>query len=239
MAQFRYADPRWRNLYAIGGVAAFVQLASLLAMLVVMVALGPKPASVEELFILQQTSRLESILRGDFLLLFLIGPYLFTFSALYIALRGVSPVGAGLATLMTFVAVAGFFATESSFSLLYLGDKYGQAGSEAQRTQLLTAGEAVIASDSWNSSAGYAGGILLQGAGVIISIIMLRSKDFNKLTAWAGLLGNGFDLAQHILYPFTPSFSMFLRSFMGVFYLVWFPMLGWDLLRLERRRSAE
>ena len=239
MTRLRYADPRWRNLYTIGGIAAFVQLAAILAMLIVMVTLGPKPASVEEFFTLQQSNRIVSILRGDFLLLFLIGSYLFTFPALYIALRGVSPVGAGLATLMTIVVVAGFFAMESTFSLLYLGDKYAQAVSEAQRAQLLAAGEAVIASDTWNSSGAYMGGILLQGAGIIMSMIMLRSKDFSKVTAWAGLLGNGIDLVQHILHPFTPPLSEFLRSFMGIFYLVWFPMLGWDLLRLGRRRSAE
>jgi hypothetical protein len=50
-------------------------------MLVVMVTLGPKPTSVEEYFMLQQSNRLHSILQGDFLLLFLIGPYLVTFPA--------------------------------------------------------------------------------------------------------------------------------------------------------------
>lgn len=239
MTQFKYADPRWRNLYTIGGIAAFVQLAAILAMLVVAVMLGPKPASVEEYFTLQQSSRMVSILRGDFLLLFLIGSYLFTFPALYIALRGLSPVGAGLATLMTIVVVAGFFAMESTFSLLYLGDKYAQTVNEAHRAQLLAAGEAVIASDIWNSSGGYIGGILLQGAGIIMSMIMLHSKDFSKVTAWAGLLGNGIDLVQHILHPFTPSLSELLRSIMGVFYLVWFPMLGRDLFRLGRSRAAE
>jgi hypothetical protein len=66
---------------------------------------------------------------------------------------------------------------------------------------------------------------------------MLGSKDFSKVTAYAGLLGNGFDLVQHVLHPFVPSVSAFIMMFMGLFYLVWFPMLARDLLRLGRRGS--
>jgi len=237
MTQYKTADPRWRNLYKIGGIAALMQLAAILAMLVAMVTLGPKPTSVEEYFILQQSNRLQSILQGDFLLLFLIGPYIATFPALYVALRRVSPVGTALATLMTLVVVAGFFAMESTFSLQYLGNKYAAAAGDAQRAQFLAAGEAVVASDIWNSSGAYIGGILLQGAGVIMSVIMLRSKDFSKVTAWAGLLGNGVDLVQHVINPFAPSISAFLKPWMGLFYIVWFPMLARDFFRLGRNTS--
>jgi hypothetical protein len=84
----------------------------------------------------------------------------------------------------------------------------------------------------WNSSAAYMSGILLQGAGVVISLIMLKSNDFSKVTAYSGLLANGLDLVQHIIHPFAPPASAIISSIMGLFYLVWFPMLGWDLLRL-------
>jgi hypothetical protein len=140
---------------------------------------------------------------------------------------------------MTLVVVAGFFAMESTFSLQYLGNKYAAAAGDAQRAQFLAAGEAVVASDIWNSSGAYIGGILLQGAGVIMSVIMLRSKDFSKVTAWAGLLGNGVDLVQHVINPFAPSISVFLKSWMGLFYIVWFPMLARDFFRLGRNISME
>jgi hypothetical protein len=234
MNQSKTADPAWKNLYTAGGIAAFVQLGSILALAVVMAALGPKPGSVEEYFRLHQQSPLTGILRGDFMLLFLMGSYLFTFPALYFALRSISPVGALIATLMTLMAVIGFFVSESTFSLFYLGERYAQAVSEAQRSQLLAAGDAVVASDIWNSSSGYVGGILLQGAGLLISVIMLRSQDFSRVTAWSGLLANGFDLVQHVLHPFVPSISASISVFMGVFYIVWFPMLGIDLLKLGR-----
>jgi hypothetical protein len=209
-----------KGLFAIGGVAALLQLTTILAMAIVMATLGQKPTSAEEYFTIQQGSRLASILRGDLLTLILIGLYLGTIPALYAALRPVSPVYAALAALFTLIAVTGAFATESTFSLLYLGDRYAAAAGPAERARFLAAGEAVIASDMWNSSAAYMGGLLLQGAGVMISVIMLRSRDFSRVTAYAGLLGNGFDLAQHTVHPFAPAVSTFIMAFMGLFYLV-------------------
>jgi hypothetical protein len=104
--------------------------------------------------------------------------------------------------------------------------------------QLIAAGEAVIASDMWNSSGAYVGGILMQGGGVIISLVMLHSRDFSRVTAVSGLLGNSLDLAQHILHPFAPGLSATLQMFMGPFYIVWFAMLARDFFRLARRDTA-
>ena len=79
------------NLYKIGGVAAILQLVAILAFAIVMAALGPKPTSAAEYFAIHQSSSLAAFLRGDILLLVLIGLYLGTFPALYAALRHVSP----------------------------------------------------------------------------------------------------------------------------------------------------
>lgn len=229
-------DQNWKNLYKIGGAAALLQLTAILAYSVVAGVLGPKPASPQEYFELLQANRLAFFLRGDFLFLFLIGAYLGTFPALYAALRKLSPATVFFATLFTFIAVTICFASESTFALYHLGEQYA-AANEIQRVQLLAAGEAVIASDFWNSSGAYASGLLLQGGGVLISLVMLRSKDFSKVTAIAGLLGNALDLVQHLLHPFTPGFSATVQMLMGPFYLVWFPMLARDFFRLARREN--
>lgn len=237
MTQPETSTSNRKSLYTIGGVAAILQLITILTYSVLIAVLGPKPTSAEEYFAIYQASPLEAVLRGDFLLLILIGLYLGIFPALYIALRRLSPVYTALATLFTIITVTLTFANESTFSLLHLGKQYVAVSNDALRIQLQAAGEAVIASDMWNSSGAYMGGILLQGSGVMISVIMLRSKDFSKITAYAGLLGNGFDLIQHIIHPFTPSISAFIMMFMGLFYFVWFPMLGRDFLRLSKEQS--
>jgi hypothetical protein len=228
-------DSTWKNLYTIGGAAALLQLVSIVSYSVILAVLGSKPASAAEYFAIHQSSPLAAILRSDFLLLFLVGGYFGTFPALYLSLRKVSPAAAMFATLFTFVAVTVCFATESTFALRYLAEKYALAATEAQRAQLLAAGEAAIASDLWNSSGAYVSGLLMQGGGIIISLVMLRSKDFSKVTAVAGLLGNAFDLTQHLLHPWAPSISAPIQMLMGPFYLVWFPMLARDLFRLGRK----
>jgi hypothetical protein len=227
-------DSLWKKLYPIGGIAALIQLTAILTYTIAMALLGTKPSHAQEYFGVYQYNPVFFMLHGDFLLLFLIGGYLGTFPALYFALRKVDPVGAMFATLFTFVAVTVCFSTESTFALRYLAERYATFGS-AQHAQLLAAGEAVIASDMWHSSGAYVSGFLMQGGGVIISLVMLKSKDFSKVTAIAGLLGNALDLTQHLLHPFAPSIAAPIQMLMGPFYLVWFPMLARDFFRLAKK----
>jgi hypothetical protein len=226
----------WKSLYTIGAVASLLQLGVILAYMVVVATLGPHITSADEFFAVQQTNLLASLVRVDFPLLILVGLYLGNFPALLVALWRVNPIWTLFATLFTVIAVTLSFANESTFSLLHLGNLYAVAASEAQRAQLLAAGEAVIAAGWWNSSGSYMTGILLQGSGVIISLVMLRSKDFSKVTAISGLLGNAFDLAQHLIHPFAPSISSFFSMFMVV-YFVWYPMLARDLFRLAKAQT--
>jgi len=226
-------DVNYQSLYNIGGIAVLLQLACLVIYGIVSFTLGPKPGTVEEYFSVLQAYPLAGLLRSDVLMLILIALYLGVFPALYVALRPINPVYTAMATLFTVMAVTICFATQSDFAMLYLSDQYA-ATTASQQSQLLAAGEAVIASNMWNSTGAYLTGILLQGAGVMISVIMMRSKDFSKVTAYAGLLANGFDLAQHILHPFAPSLAAIPMMLAGPFYLVWFPMLARDLFQLGR-----
>jgi hypothetical protein len=228
-------DANGKRLFFIGGVAALLQLACVLSYIIVSVTLGPKPGTVEEYFILLQANPIVALLRSDLITLILLALYLGTFPALFVALRPISPIYTAFATLFTLIAVTVVFATHSDFSMLHLSDRFAEAATAVERSQFLAAGEAVIASNSWHGSGGYMAGILLQGAGVMISVIMLRSKDFSKVTAYAGLLANGLDLIQHILHPFAPSLPSAFLMIAGLFYLVWFPMLARDLFRLGRR----
>jgi hypothetical protein len=229
-----------KSLYRIGGVSALVQLAAILASIVTAVLLGPRPTSAAEFFTIQQENPLAALLRGDLVLMFfLLGAYLGTFPALWWNLRYVSPLAATFATLFTGIAVALSFSGESTFALYHLGDLYAAADGESARAQILAAGEAVLAAGWWYSSGSYMTGILLQGGGVIISLVMLRSRDFSKVTAISGLLGNALDLVQHLLHPFAPSIAAPIQMFMGIFYFVWFPMLARDFFKLAKGSSSQ
>jgi hypothetical protein len=224
-----------KSLYLIGSICAILQLVTILGYTAALGILGPKPVSATEFFAVYQESSLEMVLRGDFLLLILIGLYLGTFPALYVALKNLSPIYSTLATLFTIITVTLTFANEATFALLHLAEQYATTTSETVQAQLIAAGEAVIAAGMWNSSAAYMSGILLQGSGVMISVIMLRSQDFHKVTAYAGIIGNGLDLIQHIIHPLAPGVSSILMQVMGLGYFIWYPMLAWELFKLARR----
>ncbi len=232
-------DNNEKFFYKMGSVAAWMQLAITLAIIVISFTLGTEPKTAEEYFSLYQNDRITALLRDDFSSLLIIALYLALFPALYLAVRRVNRLAAAFIITLVFIGVTCSFITHSGFSLIHLSDRYAAASDPAQKTQLLAAAEAVIAANIWNSTGGYMTGILLQGGGVLISILMLRSRQFNKLTVYAGLLANALDLAQHILHPFVPSLSSSIMLAAGPFYLVWFPMLARDLFRLGKRQPEE
>ena len=45
------------------------------------------------------------------------------------------------------------------------------------------------------------------------------------------MLGNGLDLVHVFVMLFAPGAASILLGITGPFYLAWFPLLGWDLLR--------
>ena len=78
------------------------------------------------------------------------------------------------------------------------------------------------------------GGILLQSAGVFISVVMLQSKVFSRLTAYVGILTHGLDLAHILIGLFVPGVGVILMAVAGPLYLWWFPLVGRRLYQLGR-----
>jgi ribose/xylose/arabinose/galactoside ABC-type transport system permease subunit len=109
-----------KRLYRIGGIAALIQLAAILASIVIAVGLGPRPTSAAEFFAIQQSNPLAALLRGDVVLMvFLLGAYVGTFPALWWNLRHVNPIAATFATLFTLIVVTLSFSGEATFALLH------------------------------------------------------------------------------------------------------------------------
>ena len=154
---------------------------------------------------------------------------------MFAALRQHNKAYASLAMALMFVGMTLTLATHSAFSMVRLSDQFAAATSAAQKGQLLAAGEAVISSDMWNSTAGFLAGIFLQGGSVLISVLMLGSKKFSRATGITGILANGFDLAHVLLALFNPALAAILLVIAGPFYLLWFPLLARDLTKLGRR----
>ncbi len=227
-------------MFKIGGIAAILQLVSILLLIIIPIIANitiEKPTTALEYFNLYLNQPLEAFLTNDYLTLILISLYLFTFYAIFGAMRKTNFVFSTFAMILTFASVIGVFAVHSGFSLMHLTEHYASATTEAEKMMYLSAGEAVIATNMWNHTASYMGGILMQGSGVLISILMIRSKQFGILTALSGIVANGLDLIQHLIHHNPPSIADVLIMVAGPFYLIWYLTIGIDLFKLGFRKE--
>jgi hypothetical protein len=140
-----------------------------------------------------------------------------------------------LAMALTLVAVAVYAASNQAFALLSLSGQYAAATTDAQRSGLLAAGQALLAIH--NSSASYGNGpyvsfLFVSLAGLIIAVVMLRSNVFGKFAAWMGILANFFGLSYYLTLAFVPSMSVIPLSLSAPFLLIWYLVVGRRLLRL-------
>jgi hypothetical protein len=215
-----------------GGFAAVALLVYCLLELAVMVLLGPGPQTAAEAFALLQNDRLRALLRLDLLTVIFMPAYYLLFAGFYAALRRLHATQVTVLAVLAFTGVTLFLSTPSISSLAYLSDQYSAATSEARRSQLLSAGEALLAADMWHSTAAFTGGLMLQTAGVWVSVLMLRGGLFGRATAYLGVIANGLDLAHGLVGLFAPGLGGALLMTAGPLYLAWFPLAGRRLLKL-------
>jgi hypothetical protein len=180
-------------------------------------------------------NRITGLLRLDVLSILVMPLYYVLFLSLYRVLHGARVALVMLATLLVFAGLTLFLATPSAFSWLPLSDRFWTATDPQVRSQLLAAGEAILASDMWHGSGAIVGGMLLQTGTLLISVAMLSSRDFGRRTAWVGIVTHGLDLLHIPLELLFPGYGNPLMFVAGPLYLVWFPLVARDLARLARR----
>jgi hypothetical protein len=215
-----------------GGVSSLLQLTLVILSAIIAIIVGSEPKTAVEYFTVLGNDGLAGLLRLDFATLLLLCLFPFTGFGILAALRRNNLPYAALAVALVFVGTILGLANHSAFSMIRLSELYAEAASAARQDQLLAVGEAMIASDMWNGTAGILAGLFMQGGFVFISFVMLRSRKFSKGTAITGMLANGLDWIHVPLLFIAPALSIVLLYIAGVFYLAWFPLLGRDLLKL-------
>ena len=237
------ADSIWSSLYRIGGAAALIcALMYVIALGIYIPAnrAGPPPGTVPEWFTLFQTNPLTGLFflgLADIVIMVLWGPMSL---ALYAALKQSNKTWSLIATAFVFVGMAVYLATNTAFSMLSLSHQYAAATTEAQKSVVLAAGQAMIAV-SEGTGGQYTGMPLVWLAGLILSAVMLRSKVFSKAVAWVGILGLGLLLASIPFagYTTTGPTTAVVSAIIAVTYigggllsLAWYILVGLRLLKL-------
>lgn len=240
MTHIQREDSAWTTLYRIGGAAAVI--AALLfrrnlgAEVTLLTGQMPPVAASDWLILLAN----ERLLGLAFLNVFDLVNYALVgliFIGLYAALRRSHPGTAGLAACFGLIGAGVYFASNQAYAMLSLSNQYA-AASEAQRATLVAAGEALLAIDNpgrIDQGTGiYASLFLVTLAGLIFSVLMLRSGLFNRLTAYIGILAHVLLMGYFVLLPIAPSLVFLPHVLAAVPLVIWQLLSGWRLFQLAR-----
>jgi hypothetical protein len=186
-----------RGIYKIGAISAALILVLFAAELAVVAARGMPPVfgGAGEWLQALQRDRLAGLVRTFALDIVAVALH----APLYVALvfflgsyRKDYPILILSATI-AFIGMAVFLSSNATFSMLYLSDKLSSAATEAQRSSVLQSAEATMAV-YWNGT-GYDVATNFAGmAGLLVSVVMLRSRKMPASAAILGIVGNALEL---------------------------------------------
>ena len=253
VADSEIADPRWRGLYIAGGVVALIAVVFFRRNFgTEMVAFGGfgfwnvpavHPSTAAGWFTLLRDDPFVGLLLFDVIDLVnyaLVGLILL---ALYAALHRAGRSAMAIATAFGLVGVAVYLASNHAFAMLSLSERHAAATTDAQRAMFLAAGEALLAIYNpgaiYQGTGYYVGYSLVLLAGLIISIVMLRSRVFNRATACAGILANALALTDFLVLAFAPALYGLPTVASALFRVAWMVLIALGLFRLGRRKPDE
>lgn len=186
-----FSESDWTTLYRVGGLSALV-IVLFIPLQIIIFILYPPPTTVLDWFNLFQKNRIIGLLDMDLLLI--IDQLLFglIILALYVKLKHTDQSLMLIALVIGFMGIITYFSSTVAFDMLSLSDKYAAASTEAEKTALLTVGQAMVI--TWTGTAFDIGYILLGVSFLIIGYVMLRSAEFNKSISYAGIVTGIFSL---------------------------------------------
>jgi hypothetical protein len=247
MIQSKAADPTWKNLYNVGGIAALLAVfffrrnlgaeLTLLGMMGIL-KVPPLPMIAADWIHLFQSNWLVGLTYLNF---FDVIEYLLVgllFLALYIALQNTSKSAMLIATVLGLIGITVYMASNQAFAMLALSERYAAATTAAEQSNLLAAGEALLAENSpgflYQGTGIYLSLFLVLLAGLIISIVMIRSRVFGKTTAIMGILANSIGLCYFLFLVFAPAAIWIPHSVSAPFRVIWYFLIALRLFKLAR-----
>lgn len=230
------ADPTYQKLYLAGGAAALIAAGLVLAEVVVF-AIFPPPETISGWFMLFQRSRLLGFLNFWGLEVPMYWMFVLMFLALYTAIRKTSPGLMAIALAFAVLGIGVFLATNNPASMLSLSSQYAAATADAERSALLAAGQALLATTNQRAVGGFNMGLfLVSAAGLMVSSAMLKSASFSRPTALVGILAHGLSLADYLRQALTSSavFALLVILPNALFLVIWYVQVGRRLHQLGR-----
>jgi len=244
------AETSWNSLYKIGALAALVMVAAYLVSMPVYFSAyskAPPPATVLEWLTLFQNDWITGLfflgLADIVIMVAWIPLSLALLAALWQAGKTLMTVAAGAA----FVGISSYLSTNIAFSMLSLSREYAAATADAQKSLILSAGQALIAQ---SQGTGAYMGSLVWVAALLISVVMLRGSTFGKITAYIGivafallLIGVPFSSYTSVTPggpgPVVTAIIAIQYAGGGILSMVWYFLVGRRLLQMARPQTGQ
>jgi len=221
------ADSAYNSLYKLGGAAAWIVVLLTLGE-VIGFAFYPQPSTVSGWFTLLQSNRFIGLLDFWGLEVPMYAMFALVFLALYVVLKRASEGRMAIAITLALLGIGIFLATNNPFSMLSLSNQHAAATTEAQRSALLAAGQALLANTGQRAVGGFNMGLFLVSvAGLIVSSVMLQSRTFSRGTAFIGILAHALALADYLRQALTQSATIALLVILpgALFLVIWFGLV--------------
>ena len=219
----------WNSLYKTGGVSAFVLVIIPLVQLVVFnVAPPPLDDSAIEWFALFEENAILGLLSFESLLVIYSMLSVVVALALFAALRSSARSLSAMFLVFSVIGAIAFVEARPAFEMLYLSQQYTAAATETQKSVILGAGEAMVA--TFRGTSFQVSYILGSITGFLIGAAMLRGGVFSKPTAYLRIGSSIFDFGI-----FIPGIGLYI-SILSVLLLMAFHILvGRRFLHLASR----
>jgi len=230
------SGPDYKGLYRLGGAAALIVVVLTIGE-VIGFSFYPQPGLVSDWFDLFQRSKIIGLLDFWGLEIPMYGMFILVFLALFVVLRKTNEELMAIALILALLGAGIFFATNNPFSMLALSDRYAAATTDAERSALLAAGQAVLVNTNQRTVGGFNIALFLVSvAGLIVSSIMLRDDSFSRRTAYVGILAHGLSLADYVRQALTSSVTIALLVILpgALCVAVWFTLVSRRLTQLGR-----
>ena len=231
----RMVESRWRDLYRIGGVSSLL-LAGLVAFAVIAYFIWPYTpgfASTETIFVTLNTDRLGALFSLDVMMLVTAPIDILLFIALYVALKRVNESYTLIALVLGLMAIALLIPTKPLAELVFLSEQYAAATTEVARSQYLVAGEALLTLAS--GTAWIIFSLFSNISFLLSSLLMLRSTDFGKATAYIGIVNSIFALGIIIPVFVIAAICGLGATIVGT---MWFVLLARGFFRLGKNNRG-